>query len=433
MRASHRFFALAALGLTASVVLVACGGDTPASTNTPESRDVETATTPPDPTSESAGETPAVSADELTATSAPPVIESARTGDEPVAAELTEISGWINSEPFTIKSQRGKVVLVDFWTYTCINCIRTFPYLRDWHEKYADQGLVIIGVHTPEFEFEKVRDNVVQAAAEHGLVYPIAQDNDFGTWNAYSNRFWPAKYLIGKDGFVRYTHFGEGEYAETEMKIRELLAETGANLGSVNEQTLPEREFAATALRRGGEDGVTRELYGGWERNLGTLESGAAPPYVLHEQYYRQVSVPMDYTDPGNHLNHFIYLQGSWTNGRESLIHARETTSFDDYIAIMFIGTSANAVMSPGEVGPIRVRATLDGGPLNASQAGADVQWDAEGNSFVLVDQQRMYRVFRSSEFGGHELQLSPNEEGLALFAYTFGAYEEAETSDDSY
>jgi len=128
------------------------------------------------------------------------------------APEFKGIRVWVNSEPLTVEELRGKVVLVDFWTYTCVNCIRTFPYLREWNEKYADDGLVIVGINLPEFEFEKYYSNVVQATREHGITWPVAQDNDFKTWENYSNRFWPAKYLIDKDGVVKYTHFGEGAY-----------------------------------------------------------------------------------------------------------------------------------------------------------------------------------------------------------------------------
>lgn len=139
------------------------------------------------------------------------------------APELTGISAWINSTPLTMESLRGKVVLIDFWTYSCINCIRTQPYLNAWHEKYADDGLVIIGVHAPEFAFEKVENNVREASQKAGIKYPIALDNDFATWNAYANRYWPAKYLVDQNGNIVYKHFGEGEYAETEEKIQSLL------------------------------------------------------------------------------------------------------------------------------------------------------------------------------------------------------------------
>ena len=145
------------------------------------------------------------------------------------APEIKGIKAWINSEPLTIEEFRGKVVLVDFWTYSCVNCIRTFPYLREWNAKYADDGLVIIGVHSPEFEFEKDYSNVLRATQDNGITWPVAQDNDFETWQNYSNRFWPAKYLIDKEGVIRYTHFGEGAYDETEKQIRDLLIDAGAD------------------------------------------------------------------------------------------------------------------------------------------------------------------------------------------------------------
>ena len=143
------------------------------------------------------------------------------------APEFAGVTRWLNSPPLTLAGLRGKVVLIDFWTYTCINCIRTLPYLRAWDERYRDRGLVIVGVHTPEFEFEKDAGNVRDAIARSRLRYPVAQDNDYGTWNAWRNRYWPAKYLIDATGQVRYVHFGEGEYDATEQAIRSLLAEAG--------------------------------------------------------------------------------------------------------------------------------------------------------------------------------------------------------------
>src|ERR671925_1793917 len=148
-----------------------------------------------------------------------------------LAPELTKITGFINSEQITLADLRGKVVLVDFWTYSCINCIRTIPYLNAWHEKYADQGLVIVGVHTPEFEFEKDYNNVQAAVEKFHIRYPVAQDNEKGTWEAYENRYWPRKYLIDTEGYVRYDHIGEGGYAETEKVIQSLLRERNAQLG----------------------------------------------------------------------------------------------------------------------------------------------------------------------------------------------------------
>ncbi len=161
-----------------------------------------------------------------------------------------------------MENQLGNVVLIDFWTYSCINCIRTLPFLQAWHERYADEGLVILGVHTPEFEFEKVYDNVVEATEEMGVAWPVVQDNDFSVWDSYSNRFWPAKYLIDRNGVIRYRHFGEGRYAETEQEIRNLLAEVAPRL---THWLCPARGPAARpayaterSLQR------TPELFAGW-------------------------------------------------------------------------------------------------------------------------------------------------------------------------
>lgn len=150
------------------------------------------------------------------------------------APEFQRISGWINSRPLTMAELKGRVVLVDFWTYSCNNCINTMPSLKEWHDKYADKGLVIVGVHSPEFAFEHEYEGVVDSTIKFGLEYPVAQDNEFATWDAYDNRYWPAEYLIDRHGVVRYRHFGEGAYAETENQIRNLLTEAGADLSNIS-------------------------------------------------------------------------------------------------------------------------------------------------------------------------------------------------------
>jgi thiol-disulfide isomerase/thioredoxin len=146
--------------------------------------------------------------------------------ERPVAApEFTGIDRWLNSAPLSMQGLRGKVVLVDFWTYTCINCIRTLPHVKSWHEKYKDKGLVVVGVHTPEYPFERSTANVQAAIKRFGIAYPVAQDNRYATWQAYGNQYWPAVYLVDRRGRIVYTHFGEGAYAETEARIRALLDE----------------------------------------------------------------------------------------------------------------------------------------------------------------------------------------------------------------
>jgi thiol-disulfide isomerase/thioredoxin len=354
------------------------------------------------------------------------------------APELRGIDGWINSRPLTLEELRGKVVLIDFWTYTCVNCIRTFPYLKEWHNKYSDYGLVIIGVHTPEFEFEEVWENMAAAVQSHGLEYPIAQDNDYATWNAYGNSAWPTKYLIDHNGDVRYYHLGEGNYAETEGVIRELLTETGIDLKHIApnvalDSRVADEAFAADPGRR-----TTRELYAGYDHNR-TLPSaafatlfGETPSYVMHEEYYQQKDVDIFYQDPGKHSNHFIYLQGLWHNGPQSITHARSTKDFEDYVAIRFYATSVNAVMRQGEACRdaacselTKVKVTLDGKPLTPEQAGQDVQFDGQGNSFVPVDEPRLYGLVELDEFSSHDLRLSSNSTDFSLFTFTFGAYEE--------
>ncbi len=196
--------------------------------------------------------------------------------NEKKAAEFVGIANWINTNPLTMAELKGKVVLIDFWTYTCINCIRTLPHVTGWYEKYKNSGLVVVGVHTPEFEFEKNTKNVEGAIAQYKINYPVAQDNDYQTWRAYDNHYWPAKYLIDKDGVIRYTHFGEGKYEETDEKIQELLKETGVTVGetmlSLSQETPTERLTPETYLGNlRGDESVTFE--GQWNRTDEYAES----------------------------------------------------------------------------------------------------------------------------------------------------------------
>jgi thiol-disulfide isomerase/thioredoxin len=183
------------------------------------------------------------------------------------APEFAGLGPWHNSEPFTLESLKGKVVLVDFWTYSCINCIRTLPYIQGYWDTFKDKPFVLIGVHAPEFVFEKSEKNVAQAVREYGLTYPIAQDNDFGTWRAFANRYWPAKYLIDANGIIRYTHFGEGAYDETNLAIQSLLAEIGAI-----EVPMPMSDTAARTYRK-----QTPETYLG-ERSWPVLGNAQGEP-----------------------------------------------------------------------------------------------------------------------------------------------------------
>ena len=348
-----------------------------------------------------------------------PTRQSQVTGG-PLAAELVGINAWINSQPLTLSKLSGKVVLVDFWTYTCVNCIRTLPYLKLWQAKYADDGLVIIGVHSPEFKFEEKLDNVVAAVKENGIGWAVAQDNDFATWKAYNNRYWPAKYLVDKDGVLRYKHFGEGAYAETESKIRELLEEAGADLSQLD-ASLPSDQVVDPAYLDDPSAGITRELYAGWDRGYGFGGS-----YVWNKEFYSDRDMLTEYNDPGNHVTHQIYLEGPWYNSHESLIHGRETTDFEDHIALKFSATSVNAVIRPeGEdAGPFTVLVELEGEYLTEANKGEDVVIEEDGRSFLHVEESRMYSIIQVPSYGTYEMRLSSNSPHFALFAFTFGIYE---------
>ena len=331
------------------------------------------------------------------------------------ALDVVGIADWINSEPISIQQtlDENKVVLVDFWTYTCVNCLRTIPFLQDWHRKYSDRGLVIIGVHSPEFEFEKVLSNVQQAVEQDGVVWPVALDSDMRTWQAFGNRFWPAKYLLTPSDGVGYSHFGEGGYVETEEEIRKALEEAGWDISDIPIGTVNDidRDPAATT--------ITREIYGGYERNY--HPQGV---YAGDEEYYIEPDSTRTYVDDGNYLPQQFFLNGEWTNSAEAIIHARKTEELTDYIALLIEARSANVVIQPQIPEPFTVFATLDDQPLTAEEAGSDIVFDDEGNSFIVVDSARMYRIVEQPEFKSRLLKLSSTSEGFAMFAYTFGIYD---------
>ena len=404
---------------------VACGNGASSATATPAQQTTASGPpstleeVPPDQTSQDLVEE---NSDESTILEFTPIPAAelavgGKVGD--LAPEFQAVAHWINSPPLTMEGLRGQVVLIDIWTYTCVNCIRTFPFLKEWHAKYADKGLVIVGVHSPEFEFEKLTENVVRGAEEYGLVWPIAQDNDFGTWRAYNNRFWPAKYLVDRNGVVRYTHFGEGAYVETEKQIRKLLEEAGADLTDVEISNAEEAVVDLRAYRGDQSTRLTREIYGGYQRN-------ATPQgiYVAHREYYDQQDQTLTYVDPGDHQNQFIYMHGPWVNGFENLRHARETANYEDYIALKFAATSVNAVIDPQGDDPFDVQVTIDNRALTAEEGGADLVI-ADGRSFFRVTDARLYEVVALPEFGVHELKLSSNSPDFAFFAFTFGAYQQ--------
>ncbi len=343
---------------------------------------------------------------------------------EATAPELTGLNGWLNGEETSIALElaKGNVVLIDFWTYTCINCVRTLPFLTAWDEKYRDQGLVIFGVHTPEFDFEGIPDNIRAAIAKHGIEYDVPMDNDFRTWRAFNNRFWPAKYLIGPtdDGSpmgIRYSHFGEGHYGESERAIREALEAVGKDLSDI-----PFGVDVSVPTREGGTPRQTRELYAGWRRNV-----GGGGPYAGQDAYFLAgPGIDTLYYDVETSAreHNFWYLEGLWRIEDDAIVHARQTEDLKDYMAFIVRGRTANVVLTVAEDGqPFNVYVELDGRWLFPNEAGSHVQWDDEGRSFIRVTENDLYRLLFLPEWSEHELKLSSDSNQFRIFAFTFGSY----------
>lgn len=316
---------------------------------------------------------------------------SRETGSAGQAAPNRNFEGatrWLNSEPLTLDQLKGKVVLVDFWTYSCINCIRTLPYLTAWNERYKDEGLVIIGVHSPEFEFEKSQANVEKAMEDFKINYPVVQDNDFAIWKSYSNRYWPAKYLIDAEGNIRYTHFGEGKYDVTEQMIRDLLKEAG--------QTVDEDMVQVNGVTPNAR--ITPETYLG----LGRLEAATNSITNTGLQTFTYTQ-----TLPENRFT----LDGVWDVELEHL-----AASSNSKLMISFKAKQVFLVITPGPNGG-SVKTNLDGGVMPLIKAGTDVK-----ESTIQLDTDRLYTIFSASEVEEHKLELDFSDApGAKVFAFTFG------------
>ena len=308
---------------------------------------------------------------------------------KPIAPEIIEGGKWFNSEPLKISELRGKVVLIDFWTYTCINCIRTLPYLKSWHEKYSDKGLVIIGVHTPEFEFEKNPENVQKAINDFGIKYPVIQDNDFKTWRAYSNRYWPAKYFIDRNGKIRDSHFGEGDYDQSEKIIQELLAETGTDVSNIK---IENQDYKIEAK--------TRETYLGYSR----IENFASNEKIEPDK-------KMKYTLPKNIAVNQVAFEGEWTVGNE---YARP--SQNSKLTLYFEAKEVYLVMRTTDNKPGRINVVLDNQKVEQINAGEDVI-----NGQLEVTTNRLYKIIKLPVSGTHILNLEFIDNNIEVYAFTFG------------
>ncbi len=321
----------------------------------------------------------------------------------PVEGELPSLgsaTGWLNSQPLTGAGLHGKVVLIDFWTYTCINWLRSLPYVRAWAEKYKDQGLTVIGVHAPEFEFEKNVDNVRRAAEDMRVDYPIAIDNEYAIWSAFDNHYWPALYFVDAQGHIRHHQFGEGEYEQSEMIIQQLLTEAG--IGGIAHDLVSVDARGAEAAADWGSL-KSPENYVGYERTENFASPGGAA-----------LDTPRVYAAPTRlRLNHWA-LWGDWTVERQATV----LNKANGRIAYRFHARDLHLVMGPAARGDsVRFQVLIDGQPPGADH-GIDVDDQGDGT----VTEQRLYQLVRQRDpVTEHTFEITFLDPDVQAYAFTFG------------
>jgi thiol-disulfide isomerase/thioredoxin len=308
------------------------------------------------------------------------------------AAPPIQAKGWLNSPPLAPSDLAGKVVVYDFWTYSCVNCVRTLPYVRSWYERYRRDGLIVIGVHSPEFDFEKVHGNVARAVRDLDVTWPVAFDDDMTVWNAFNNQYWPAKYITDRQGRIRYFHPGEGGYAETEDVIRTLLGVPA----SAPRAAAP----GAASSPSGALQPITGETYLGMERGTAGATVG-----------------PATYPDPGTPPPDTARLAGAWTASGQYVAATRAGAA----IVLHYRAREVNLVMSPGSDHPIDVLVLLDGKPLPPAYRTSQTKVDNQGRTLVTVGSADMYRLVLGPAVDQHVLRLEAQAAGLEAFAFTFG------------
>ncbi|MEM5385855.1 cytochrome c biogenesis protein DipZ [Paraburkholderia phymatum] len=373
--------------------------DTTASTNTTNAANATNATQPAaDASNAKPGETNQAATGAMMRASMP-------AAPLPVEGTLPALTGavqWLNSPPLTNEQLRGKVVLVDFWTYSCINCLRTLPYVKAWSQKYRDMGLVVIGVHAPEFAFERNIDNVKKASHDLGVDYPIAIDNNYAIWRAFGNQYWPAHYFVDAQGRIRHHHFGEGEYEQSEKVIQQLLAEAGHPDALKVTTGLSQRANGVEAAADGN-DMQSPETYIGYERAENFVSPGGAAADRTHA-----------YAAPSKLGVNDWGLAGTWKVGAE---HATLAAP-DGRIVYRFHARDLHLVLGPGADGkPVRFRVTIDGA-VPGDARGTDVKADGTG----VVTEQRLYQLVRQSgDVADHTFAIEFLDPGVEAYAFTFG------------
>lgn len=314
------------------------------------------------------------------------------------APDLVGIAYYLNTTPEMLAEQmKDKVILYDIWTYSCINCIRTLPYITAWNDKYADDGLLIIGIHSPEFEFEKDKNNVEMAVKKYGITYPVVMDNEMKTWKAFENRYWPRKYIADYEGYIRYDHIGEGGYKETEQVIQELLKERSSALGlqvASAEPLVDIKEFEQTSFR-------TPELYFGYKLAQGRNQLGS-PEGFIQDQI-------VSYKNPESLDLHKFYLVGDWKNLEDRMRLESDSGS----IKLLYHAKQVNIVT--GNQAELEI--FLDGEPLPEKYAGSDID---SGNK-LTVSESDLYNIISSDKPATHELEIKIHQKGFEMYTFTFG------------
>ena len=309
---------------------------------------------------------------------------------------------WFNSEPLPIGALRGKIILVDFWDYSSINCLRTIPYIKEWNRRYQSLGLVVIGVHSPQYPFGRDPENVHRAIGRIGIDYPVVMDNQQLIWGLYHNRFLPAKYLIDKDGFIRHVFVGEGGYVQLEHSIQTLLIETGCyELLPLPMEPLRDTDKPDALCYR-----ATPELDAGYiHGSLGNLE-GYAPESTVR------------YADPRYYIEGRFYLDGNWRSTRTAVRLESEGGEQGSMI-IPYTAAEVHVVVE-SEKSPSTIGITQDDLPLDESNIGSDVGFDAEHRSMMRIEEPRSYSVVRNRQFGQHRLRLESGSPQLVIHSISF-------------
>jgi thiol-disulfide isomerase/thioredoxin len=322
------------------------------------------------------------------------------------AKELYGPTGFVNSEPFKLSDYVGKkVILLDFWTYSCINCQRTIPYLKIWNDKYKDKGLVIVGVHTPEFEFEKDINNVSEAVKRLGVDWPVVLDSNYGTWGAYGNQYWPHKYLIDIDGYVVYDHIGEGSYDATEREIQKALAERAEVLGQTLDVKMPISVPHADSI-----EAMSPETYFGSNRNQYFGNGTPGKPGV---QFFNE---------PESVDDNKLYLIGKWNVTNEFAETASDVGGPNvgsDRIDYKYTAKGVYLVAGSSN-SSVNVEVTIDGKPIESSIKGSDVIYK-DGRSYVSINEKRLYRIVDGSKAETHLIEFIVSKPGLQVYTFTFG------------